>query len=726
MRKPCPGPWKTPTIASNGKLTVCCADVDAKLAVADMKKQDFFQSWKNSIKLNTIRIAHILGMRYFLPVCKDCLNLNWKKITPQEIIKYLLELDEKVLKKSLESLKKKVNPVDRLRLPKTKYGLIREYLKTFPPHPLFHPDSIIQIEITDICNLKCKFCAQANPEGPHNNKKGFMEFKVFKKIIDDLVKHNIIFGTFEPFWLGESLMHPEFKKFFSYYLKHKEKISLGWQLDTNGIYLKKDLAEFIIKQNHNFPSRLNFSIDAVSENTYKKLRGSKEYNIVIKNIINLLKIRKNLDYPEIAVQFIVTKDNVKEAHSFVDFWKRIQKDYKAGMAINLKQKDGGNATENLQLFNKAKKINTESPVPYKKFRLPEKRNTLQVCGAPFKTLIIDKDGNATVCCVDNNLDLKIGNVKEKSIYNLWINNPELNQFRLNILKGIYPKKCQTCDFKNSSNVAGITEKEAKEFLISQGRYEEAKAFNESFIEKRWLRNNWWLTLEINATCNLRCPFCSQSVSWIKGNILTFKQIKELIDALIKDNLNFYSFTPFFRGESLLHPEFTKIVNYLTEISHHKLWKVITLHTNATLLTKEKTDALIKMFNSYEEGEIFFSLDAATEKTYKKLRVGGNFKQVIKNIEYFIKTKGSLPNPKMVFQFIVMDENYKEAVQFYKFWSQMLKKYNQKFVLSKFHPRLIPMGDYNTNVIFFRRKEDSPETDEHNLKLLKNVYETLKR
>jgi len=200
--------------------------------------------------------------------------------------------------------------------------------------------------------------------------------------------------------------------------------------------------------------------------------------------------------------------------------------------------------------------------------------------------------------------------------------------------------------------------------------------------------------------------CSQSLRWIKGGHLEYDLFKQSIDQFIKEGISFYSFSPFFRGEPLLNPDFEKIIKYLIKKSEYHFFKIITIHTNATLLTKKKTRALLDLYLAYPGGEIFFSIDAATKETYKKVRVGGNFEIVMENIEYFIKEKArrKITNLKMVFQFIVQDENFFESKIFIEIWKKILTKYDENFVISNPHDHLIPMHEYETNIIYFRRRE----------------------
>ncbi|MFW5781934.1 MAG: SPASM domain-containing protein, partial [Candidatus Muiribacteriaceae bacterium] len=68
-----------------------------------------------------------------------------------------------------------------------------------------------------------------------------------------------------------------------------------------------------------------------------------------------------------------------------------------------------------------------------------------VCPAPFRTPIINWDGQMTVCCPDDRLELTIGNLNDNSFSELWFSE-KADIFRQKILKKDYDKidRCSRC------------------------------------------------------------------------------------------------------------------------------------------------------------------------------------------------------------------------------------------------------------------------------------------
>jgi radical SAM protein with 4Fe4S-binding SPASM domain len=91
-----------------------------------------------------------------------------------------------------------------------------------------------------------------------------------------------------------------------------------------------------------------------------------------------------------------------------------------------------------------------------------------------------------------------------------------------------------------------------------------------------------------------------------------------------------SIAPFFRGEALLHPRFLELLGY----ARRKITARIMLFTNGLLLDRSMADAILGIGIDH----LSFSLDSPDIATYEQIRVGGNYRKVIDNIDYFLKSK----------------------------------------------------------------------------------------
>ena len=95
----------------------------------------------------------------------------------------------------------------------------------------------------------------------------------------------------------------------------------------------------------------------------------------------------------------------------------------------------------------------------------------------------------------------------------------------------------------------------------------------------------------------------------------------------------------------------------------------------------------------------FSLDASYRELYEKIRVGGDFNEIERNVEYFLSKKqfGAIRNPYVVLQFIVMDINRDDQHAFFWKWEPYLGPAEKANILL-WWPRLI---DCNNAHVFWK-------------------------
>lgn len=182
----------------------------------------------------------------------------------------------------------------------------------------------IQIELTDICNLKCPACNQGmGSENVHGKKSGFMHPGLFRKIMDDFQNSRLKFFEIQLFWFGESLLHPDFSHIFELLLLLMETKKLFANIDihTNGNVLNERIIELFVFADIKLPS-ITFSIDAIRDDTYKNLRPGGDLKNVIQNIKKLIDLREEFMQilPTVRVQFLLQELNRDEVVEFIEFW----------------------------------------------------------------------------------------------------------------------------------------------------------------------------------------------------------------------------------------------------------------------------------------------------------------------------------------------------------------------------------------------------------------------
>jgi radical SAM protein with 4Fe4S-binding SPASM domain len=88
--------------------------------------------------------------------------------------------------------------------------------------------------------------------------------------------------------------------------------------------------------------------------------------------------------------------------------------------------------------------------------------------------------------------------------------------------------------------------------------------------------------------------------------------------------------PFFRGESMLHPQFIEMMAYAKKQGV----RPIQYTSNATRMNEKIARAIVDL----EIDFISFSVDSIDPDTYARVRPGGNLDKTLKNIAYFCEYK----------------------------------------------------------------------------------------
>ena len=157
------------------------------------------------------------------------------------------------------------------------------------------PKEII-IEPTNICNLKCPVC-------PTNfamtRNKGFMDFELFKSIINEFIEYNEkpeISMNFS----GEPLLNKSIYKFIKYASDHGHKTYIS----TNATAINEKNSTDMIKSGL---SDIHLCIDGFSNNSHDTYRVGSDFKIIKKNIEIFLetKNRLNQNNPTVVIQTLI-------------------------------------------------------------------------------------------------------------------------------------------------------------------------------------------------------------------------------------------------------------------------------------------------------------------------------------------------------------------------------------------------------------------------------------
>ncbi len=171
----------------------------------------------------------------------------------------------------------------------------------------------LDIETTNVCNLRCPFCAITYKNwGPY--KKGYLDLLLFKRIIDEGIDNGLY--SVKLSLRGEPLLHPEINKMVVY---AKERGVTDIYFNTNGTLLDENKINQLIDSGLD---RISISFEGIAKDVYERYRVGAKYDVVVKNIKKLRSIRetKGLSYPQIRIQTVMLPELKETFPQYVKFW----------------------------------------------------------------------------------------------------------------------------------------------------------------------------------------------------------------------------------------------------------------------------------------------------------------------------------------------------------------------------------------------------------------------
>jgi len=257
---------------------------------------------------------------------------------------------------------------------------VAKFIRDFEKNKKMPP--IVSIELTNDCNASCIIC----PRDKLDREVGYMDDKLYQKIIDDVTENNISNVRLSNF--GESLLD----KNIVGKVRHAKKRGLKVSFFTNGQLLTEKISRKLVGVGLD---EIFISIDSLDREEYGARRRGLSYDLVIRNIKGLKKIRdkKKMVKPNIVI--VYTKLRKKNGAS------RFKK-YLKGIADTVYMKDVSDWAGQKNIASGRVNLLRKWP-----------------CAYLWETMVINWDGDAALCCVDFNCKNKLGNLKRQTIRQVW-------------------------------------------------------------------------------------------------------------------------------------------------------------------------------------------------------------------------------------------------------------------------------------------------------------------
>lgn len=321
------------------------------------------------------------------------------------------------------------------------------------------------IELTNECNFHCDFC----PSDSQQRERCFMNMELIQQICNELSEKSLA-GRVNLHLMGEPTLHPQLLEVLNYAASK----NILTDLVTNGSTLNTSTVHSILNALH---GTLIISLQTPTNETFKH-RGTVglDWERYIGNIRLLVReyLRrvslKQACHNTLDVRVMVTKGSklsAKIIESFDEIRSVMAKwyDFVAALETEFGLSPFNRKELSADIFTV---LATQSDIKYPLQRgvtltfwqgftfantmlsneyLLEAKETASYCKRPFLDIAILADGQATLCCLDYDGKLAVGNVKENSIEDL-LKGQAAKNLRSAML-GHYPLPyfCQQCQAK---------------------------------------------------------------------------------------------------------------------------------------------------------------------------------------------------------------------------------------------------------------------------------------
>lgn len=262
--------------------------------------------------------------------------------------------------------------------------------------------SILTIEPTNICNLRCPLCTTGSGEMERANGK--MTLDTFENIINKM-------GDDLFFLLLYHQGEPYINKCFLKFVEMAKAKNIYTTTSTNAHYFSDEIINATIDSGLD---SMIVSLDGVTQDVYEKYRVKGKVDKVLEGTARFMEIKKQrkAKYPLIALQFLVMKHNEHQLEDVKKLAKEIGVDRL--LIKNIEVRNTREAIEWLPKNEKYSRYNFDGET------LVVKNQSRKSCSRVWNSTLINWDGSVVPCCFDKNGEYELGNINsKKSFPEIW-------------------------------------------------------------------------------------------------------------------------------------------------------------------------------------------------------------------------------------------------------------------------------------------------------------------
>ena len=265
---------------------------------------------------------------------------------------------------------------------------IKEKRSSFPHEilPEF-PCRNLLIEVTNACNHQCVFCANSKMR----RRRGFIEPEIVGRVLEEA----FALGTREVgfYAMGEPLLDKNLAR----YVRLAKNIGFDYTyMTTNGVFLDEGRCRELVEAGLD---SIKFSINAGTRESYRKVHGRDDFDLVIQNVRQAAEYRAKT---RAKVRLYVSSVRTRLSADDSDALRAAVGPYVDEVVFYPVYNQGGMMHE----VNDSLMV-SEPP----KLKPP--------CPLPFNSLTVTCEGFVTACCVDFEANLVVADLHKTTLAEAW-------------------------------------------------------------------------------------------------------------------------------------------------------------------------------------------------------------------------------------------------------------------------------------------------------------------
>lgn len=190
-----------------------------------------------------------------------------------------------------------------------KYGFYHRLKAEFP--------SQILVDVTEICNLSCIHCPHPQFKNSEHYASRALTLDLHSKMVDEVRQHGQNNTQYIRYAAnGEPLTHPHIYEMLEEATRNS---GVMVTLTTNGTLMTEKRIERLLAAGVDV---IDISLDALTPETYAKIRVNGNLNVTQANVLKLIQMSKeSVSKTKVVVSYVEQPLNIAETQDFEAFWR---------------------------------------------------------------------------------------------------------------------------------------------------------------------------------------------------------------------------------------------------------------------------------------------------------------------------------------------------------------------------------------------------------------------